>query len=109
MLAWLAPFVLWLLGFAILLGVLGSLKETLRNAEDLSCRLSACEGQLVGVVQEWTDVLDKLLAREERERKRNAKALKGSLVADPVGDLNNGVTPSKADLLALARKRRVGS
>ena len=93
MLAWLAPFVLWLLGFAILLGVLGSLKETLRNAEDLSCRLSACEGQLVGVVQEWTDVLDKLLAREEREdfRPRLERTLRDPAQAwpplDPEGDV----------------------
>lgn len=56
--------------------------DNLRTALDLANRVEECESQLQEVLSEWTDVQDKLLAREERLRKRLSRELKSSLVSE---------------------------
>lgn len=56
--------------------------NTLRTALDLAARVQEVERQCDGVLREWTDVLDKLKAREERERKRKRTALGVDTSAD---------------------------
>lgn len=52
----------------------------------------------------WTDILDKLVAREERERKRLSKVLKARVAAEPEPEAESLVDDRSARLRAI-RKR----
>lgn len=49
--------------------------EAFWNSLDLMARLENVERSQRLVVAEWSDVLDKLVAREERQRKRDRKRI----------------------------------
>ncbi len=55
--------------------------RALRTAVDLANRVEQLEGQVANLQFEWTDVLDKLLAREERMRKRYRTEVQRALEA----------------------------
>jgi hypothetical protein len=54
---------------------------------------------------EWTDVLDKLNAREDRERKRLARLLRGSLEPDPMAGSGEPAPLSREAQKAQLRSR----
>lgn len=70
---------------------------------DLAARVESLERQLKELRSEWTDVLDKMLAREDRLRKRYARELKAAVDDDaedtpravpsvqPVGDAKTAI------------------
>lgn len=53
--------------------------DSLRTAFQLAERVEECESRLSSMEVDWTDIQDKLLAREERLRKRLSRELKASL------------------------------
>ena len=62
----------------------------LRTALELAARVEEVERRLGAIEMDWNDVLDKILAREERMRKRLkaqvANAIdEGAVTANPVG------------------------
>lgn len=58
--------------------------DSLRTAFQLAHRVEEVESDLRDLQSEWTDIQDKLLAREERLRKRLSRELKASLSESPV-------------------------
>lgn len=56
-----------------------TLWRTLRNALALASEVEQLRAEVRTLQSEWTDVLDKLTAREERIRKRMAAALKAGV------------------------------
>lgn len=92
--------------------------ETLRTALNLGARVNEIErkqeemrGEFEHIHSEWTDTLDLLRAREERQRKRDRTALKTAL-AEPSGDASDGpadVGDATARKAQLRRKLLTGA
>lgn len=57
--------------------------DSFRTAFQLAARVEECESRLNSMEYEWTDIQEKLLAREERLRKRLSRELKASLGESP--------------------------
>jgi len=64
--------------------------DTLKTAWNLAQRVQGAEECITDLQKrfedlndDWTDVLDKLRARDERQRKRDQRALKGSRDSEP--------------------------
>jgi hypothetical protein len=73
--------------------------KTLRNAYKLAQRVEECEAKCDVVLTEWSDVLDKLKAREERERHRNRRVVSDALaVPAPVAPPEASPVSRKAQL-----------
>jgi hypothetical protein len=64
--------------------------RALRTAIDLAKRVEELEGQVANLQFEWTDVLDKLLAREERMRKRYKTEVQRALEAPAMVESSGG-------------------
>lgn len=72
--------------------------DSLRTAFQLAERVEECESRLSSMESDWTDIQDKLLAREERLRKRLSRELKASLespqLTSPSSDPSDSPSPS---------------
>jgi len=86
--------------------------NTFRTALELARRVEELERTTTAVVMEWGDVLDKLKAREERERKRK----RSQILAEPEDCVDCGppatpdaVQADKMSLWSAARQKSVGN
>lgn len=79
---------------------------TLRTALSLAGRLELVERDVQSLKFEWTDTLDKLLAREERWRKRYKVEVTRSLAPAEESPMGSAPQDAKARLRVLAARRR---
>jgi hypothetical protein len=90
--------------------------DSFRTAFQLAERVEECESRLSSMESDWTDIQDKLLAREERLRKRLSRELKASLSESPLSESTplqlsppEGSQAAKRSLLAAFTKQRQGA
>lgn len=80
--------------------------EWFRKAAEHPWTNAELQSEVQRLRMEWTDVLDKLNAREDRERKRLAKALRGSLEPElPLADIEG--TPLDREAQKAEMRRRM--
>jgi hypothetical protein len=97
--------------FLILLWALRPIFTRLRIAIELADRVQTMEGIVQSLQFEWTDTLDKLLAREERWRKRYKAEVNRAYTPEvpPAVEHPQSGGDSKADLrVRLAAARQAG-
>lgn len=81
--------------------------DWLWKAPDRRWTAREMQERVLALELEWSDVLDKLLAREDRERKRVMKALRDRQ-SDPE-EVKQGEMATKDDLRAKLKRLRTGA
>lgn len=88
--------------------------EQLRTCWRLAERVDAVEEKCDGIVTEWTDILDKLKQREERQRKRDQRLIRAGLAEHasdpaPAGEIDAaGAARGDPKAALRARARTMG-